>query len=42
MGTAILFTGRGNIPAQKAYEALGFEHIGAYRLVLLRPPVAAG
>lgn len=36
---AILFTGEGNIPAQKAYEALGFRHIGAYRILLLRSPL---
>jgi predicted GNAT family acetyltransferase len=33
---AILFTGVDNIPAQKAYEALGFRHVGDYRMVLLR------
>jgi RimJ/RimL family protein N-acetyltransferase len=32
---AILFTGENNIAAQKAYSALGFEHIGAYRLSFL-------
>ncbi len=32
--TAILFTGKGNIAAQKAYEALGFRRIDSYRLVL--------
>jgi RimJ/RimL family protein N-acetyltransferase len=36
---AILFTGKGNIPAQRAYEALGFRQIGAYRLVLLHTPI---
>lgn len=35
--TAILFTGEGNLPAQRAYEALGFRHVGDYRLLLLRP-----
>jgi predicted GNAT family acetyltransferase len=39
---AILFTGRGNIPAQKAYEALGFQPIGSYRLVLLKTPLEPG
>ncbi|MDD3828544.1 MAG: GNAT family N-acetyltransferase [Anaerolineae bacterium] len=34
---AVLFTGRENWPAQKAYESLGFRHVGDYRLVLLRP-----
>lgn len=40
--TAILFTPQDNIPAQRAYEALGFCHIGEYRLLLLRssPAVA--
>lgn len=33
--TAVLFTGEDNIPAQKAYEALGFHHIGDYRILLL-------
>ena len=37
--TAILFTGESNIPAQKAYRALGFRVIGDYRLVLLRKSV---
>ena len=40
-GTAILFTGEDNVPAQKAYEALGFRHIGDYRLILLRTPLEA-
>ncbi len=34
---SVLFTGPDNLPAQKAYEALGFRHAGSYRLVLLRP-----
>lgn len=34
---SVLFTGRKNWPAQKAYESLGFGHVGHYRLVLLRP-----
>jgi predicted GNAT family acetyltransferase len=33
---AILFTGEDNVPAQRAYEALGFRHIGDYRIVLLK------
>ena len=33
---AILFTGKDNIPAQKAYLALGFEITGDYRMLLLR------
>jgi len=36
---AILFTGINNTPAQKAYLALGFQHIGDYRILLLRPPL---
>lgn len=36
---AILFTGERNIAAQKAYIALGFRHIGDYRLVLLNSPL---
>lgn len=35
--TAVLFTGQENIPAQRAYAALGFQHIGAYRMLLLNP-----
>lgn len=33
---AILFAGEGNLPAQRAYESLGFRCIGDYRVVLLR------
>ncbi len=36
--TAVLFTDENNIPAQKAYEALGFRHIGDYRILLLHSP----
>ena len=36
--SSILFTGVENIPAQKSYEALGYRHIGDYRLVRLRKP----
>jgi len=38
--TAILFTGEGNLAAQRAYLALGFRQIGHYRLLLLRSPSA--
>jgi RimJ/RimL family protein N-acetyltransferase len=38
--TAILFTGEDNLPAQKAYAALGFRHVGMFRLVLLKTPIA--
>jgi predicted GNAT family acetyltransferase len=34
----ILFTGKENVPAQRAYKALGFRRVGDYRLLLLRPP----
>ena len=33
--TAILFTGDGNLPAQRAYLALGFERVGRYRVVMM-------
>ena len=36
---AILFTGDANIPAQKAYLALGFRRVGDYRLLLFHTPV---
>ncbi len=36
---AILFTNEENIPAQKAYTALGFRHIGHYHLLMLRAPL---
>ncbi len=36
---AVLFTGEGNLAAQKAYAALGFRHTGAYRLLHLRASV---
>ncbi len=31
---AILFTGEKNVPAQRAYRALGFEEVGSYGLLL--------
>ena len=37
---AILFTPERNIASQKAYTALNFQHIGDYRLVLLKSPLA--
>lgn len=37
---AILFTGEDNVPAQKAYTALGFKHVGDYSLFMLREPLA--
>ena len=36
--TAILFTGDRNLPARRAYEALGFEPVGRYRIVLFQNP----
>jgi len=36
---AILFTGAENYAAQKAYTALGFQHSGDYRLLVLREAV---
>lgn len=38
---AILFTDEENVPAQRAYEALGFEEIGDYRLLFLKVPLRA-
>ncbi|MBX3250982.1 MAG: GNAT family N-acetyltransferase [Myxococcales bacterium] len=35
---AVLFTGRGNQPAQRAYEALGFAPVGTFGLCLLSSP----
>ena len=40
--TGILFTGIENYPAQKAYTALGFQHIGDYRILLLKRPFDPG
>lgn len=37
---AILFTDEGNVPAQRAYEALGFEGVGDYRLLFFKEPLA--
>jgi ribosomal protein S18 acetylase RimI-like enzyme len=36
---AILFTGENNLAAQRAYTALGFRHIGDYRILLLHSPI---
>ncbi len=36
---AVLFTDVGNIPARKAYEAIGFRRIGSFRIVLLAHPI---
>jgi predicted GNAT family acetyltransferase len=32
----VLFTGQDNVSAQRAYQALGFERVGAYGLLLFR------
>ncbi len=34
--SSILFTGVENVAAQRCYEALGYRHIGDYRLLLVR------
>jgi hypothetical protein len=39
---AILFTGKINLAAQRAYTALGFRRIGNYRLLLLGSPITIG
>lgn len=36
---AILFTGEHNLPAQRAYAALGFAPVGRYRVLVLREPL---
>ena len=36
IGTGLLFTARDNIPAQRAYTALGFREIGDYRICAFR------
>jgi predicted GNAT family acetyltransferase len=38
---ATLFTGVQNLAAQRAYEALGFQVVGDYRLVTFRTPLSA-
>ncbi|MEM7130912.1 MAG: GNAT family N-acetyltransferase [Chloroflexota bacterium] len=37
---AVLFTDNNNIPAQKAYESLGFQRIGDYCLLIFSKPVS--
>jgi predicted GNAT family acetyltransferase len=36
VNSSILFTGVENVAAQRSYEALGYQHIGDYRLLRLR------
>lgn len=38
VNTALLFTN--NPPACRAYEAIGFKHIGAYRLAICKSPIS--
>lgn len=38
----ILFTGIDNVPAQKAYEAIGFQYIGGYRIMVFKEGVRMG
>lgn len=35
---AILFTGDSNIPAQKAYESLGFQQVGNFGIIIYKIP----
>ena len=37
VGRSILFTGDDNVPAIKAYAALGYRLIGDHRILLLKP-----
>lgn len=37
---AILFTDEENLPAQRAYEALGFSEIGTYGLAFLEESIS--
>ena len=39
---AILFTGEGNLPARRAYSALGFSAIGDYRILQFCQPIQFG
>ncbi len=39
IGKAILFTAQSNIPAQKAYAAIGFQRLTTYRLTFLKNPI---
>jgi RimJ/RimL family protein N-acetyltransferase len=39
---AVLFTDRGNAPAQRAYEALGFRVVGEYGFVIFADPLPLG
>ena len=35
----VLFTGVNNLPAQRAYEKIGFRYLSDYRMLLLNAPV---
>jgi predicted GNAT family acetyltransferase len=37
---AVLFTAESNLPAQKAYAALGFQRVGTYRLTFPHDPIS--
>lgn len=37
----VLFTAHENVPAQHAYEALGYERVGEFQLLLFKHPVQA-
>jgi predicted GNAT family acetyltransferase len=39
--SSLLFTGNDNLPAQRAYRALGYEQVGDYRLSFLKTPLPA-
>ena len=39
IGRAVLFTGLQNVAAQRAYDAIGFQRIGAYRTILFHEPL---
>ena len=41
IGRAVLFTDDDNVPAQRAYLALGFERVGDYGIILLARPSPA-
>jgi predicted GNAT family acetyltransferase len=36
---AVLYTGKNNFPAQRIYQALGFQEIGKYGLLLFSNPL---
>jgi uncharacterized protein len=42
VGLGVLFTSEHNFAAQRAYTALGFHQVGAFRLLMLRQPLQVG